>query len=64
MLPTDYQAFIAASRYARFLDHAGRREYWHETVSRYMDNVVRPKIKDEDLAQEIEKAILDSSFQQ
>ena len=36
-LPTDYQTFIATSRYARWLDTEKRREYWPETVSRYMD---------------------------
>lgn len=36
-LPTDYQSFIAASRYARFRDDLGRREQWGETVSRYFD---------------------------
>lgn len=36
-LPTDYQTFIATSRYARWLEEDGRREYWGETVSRYMD---------------------------
>ena len=40
-LPTDYQAFIHTSRYARWLDKEGRRESWSETVSRYMNNVVR-----------------------
>lgn len=37
MLPTDYQHFIHASRYARFLDSEGRREHWDETVGRYFD---------------------------
>ena len=41
-LPTDYQAFIHTSRYARWLDAEGRRESWGETVERYMDNVVAP----------------------
>lgn len=36
-LPTDYQTFIATSRYARWLDDEKRREYWPETVSRYME---------------------------
>ena len=36
-LPTDYQTFIATSRYARWIDSEARREYWPETVSRYMD---------------------------
>jgi len=33
----DYQKFIAVSRYARWLDDAGRRETWEETVDRYVD---------------------------
>ena len=41
-LPTDYQTFIHKSRYARWLDDLGRRETWPETVTRYVDNVVRP----------------------
>ena len=36
-LPTDYQTFIATSRYARWLDEEKRREYWPETVSRYIE---------------------------
>jgi ribonucleoside-diphosphate reductase alpha chain len=36
-LPTDYQTFIATSRYARWLEDKKRREYWPETVSRYID---------------------------
>jgi|TARA_R100001129_G_scaffold179871_1_gene157249 ribonucleoside-triphosphate reductase len=36
-LPTDYQNFIAVSRYARWLDEENRRETWTETVTRYMD---------------------------
>ena len=36
-LPTDYQTFIATSRYARWLDSENRREYWPETVSRYIE---------------------------
>lgn len=36
-LPTDYQTFIATSRYARWLDTENRREYWPETVSRYVE---------------------------
>jgi ribonucleoside-diphosphate reductase alpha chain len=42
-LPTDYQAFIHTSRYARWLDTEKRRETWEETVERYMTNVVLPK---------------------
>ena len=39
-LPTDYQAFIHTSRYARWLEDENRRERWDETVHRYMKNVV------------------------
>ena len=39
-LPTDYQAFIHTSRYARWLEDENRREQWGETVSRYMKNIV------------------------
>jgi ribonucleoside-triphosphate reductase len=45
-LPSDYQTFIATSRYARWLDDENRREYWPETVSRYiefMDKNLREK---------------------
>ena len=38
-LPTDYQSFIATSRYARWLDDEGRRETWGETVTRYVDYI-------------------------
>ena len=41
-LPTDYQTFIATSRYARWLEEEGRRETWGETVGRYMTNIVSP----------------------
>jgi len=36
-LPTDYQNFIALSRYARWKDDEQRRETWNETVARYFD---------------------------
>ena len=36
-LPTEYQQFIAARTYARWLPEEGRRETWDETVDRYMD---------------------------
>ncbi len=58
MLPTDYQNFIATSRYARWLDDEGRRETWGETVSRYVD-YMHDKVKfSEKDKQEIEQAIL------
>jgi len=34
-LPTDYQNFIALSRYARWKDEEQRRENWSETIDRY-----------------------------
>ena len=39
-LPTDYQTFIATSRYARWLEDEGRRETWGETVERYIQNII------------------------
>ena len=57
-LPTDYQTFIATSRYARWLEEEGRRETWGETVSRYMTNIVRPKVGAEFNTYEVEQAIL------
>ena len=57
-LPTDYQAFIHTSRYARWLDDQNRRETWGETVSRYLTKVVVPKTRDEIVVDDIEEAIL------
>jgi ribonucleoside-triphosphate reductase (thioredoxin) len=57
-LPTDYQAFIHTSRYARWLEDKGRRETWGETVERYVENLVVPKVRDEIIVDEIEEAIL------
>ena len=34
-----YQEYIAASRYARFIDEKQRRETWAETVDRYVDYI-------------------------
>ena len=58
LLPTDYQTFIATSRYARWLDKEGRRENWGETVSRYIDNIVKPVAGDNSYIKQIEEAIL------
>ena len=55
---TDYQSFIHKSRYARWLDKENRRENWQETVSRYMDNIVKPLAGDDSFVGGIEKAIL------
>jgi len=71
-LPTDYQSFIALSRYARWLPEENRRETFEETVSRYTNSVVAgaldptfvmtngsyTKTKHWGLIQEIEQAIL------
>ncbi len=56
-LPTDYQAFIHKSRYAKYFDGEGR-ESWSRTVGRYMDNVVRRVTGDNSYIDEIEQAIL------
>jgi ribonucleoside-diphosphate reductase alpha chain len=57
-LPTDYQAFIHTSRYARWLDKEQRRETWAETVDRYMTNVVIPVLGKDSFVNQIEQAIL------
>lgn len=57
-LPTDYQSFIATSRYARWVDAENRRETWPETVARYIKNVVEPKTEYREVIGEIEQAIL------
>ena len=36
-LPSDYQTFIALSRYARWMPELNRRETWEETVCRLFD---------------------------
>ena len=56
-LPTDYQSFIHKSRYAKYFDGKGR-ENWDETVSRYMENIVRPIAGDDSYITQIEEAIL------
>lgn len=65
-LPTDYQAFIHTSRYARWLDEENRRETWGETVGRYITNIVFPALNpnlgdgglEADTVEDIERAIL------
>mgnify|MGYP003108555611 FL=1 len=57
LLPTDYQSFIHQSRYAKYIDGRGR-ESWAETVGRYVDNVVRPKLGNDSWVNQIEQAIL------
>lgn len=55
---TEYQKYIALSRYARWLPEEARRETWEETVDRYMINVVAKKV-DPDTYQEIRTSILE-----
>lgn len=57
-LPTDFQSFIHTSRYARWIEAEQRRESWSETVGRYIDKVVGPKIDDTGVIMEIRDVIL------
>jgi ribonucleoside-diphosphate reductase alpha chain len=63
-LPTDYQTFIATSRYSRFRDDlGGRREFWPETVDRYCDFIFgkldpEETILSKELRAEIRESIL------
>ena len=61
VLPTDYQSFIAISRYAKWLEDEGRRETFAETVQRYITNVVASVVGeyDQGLETELREAILD-----
>ena len=54
-LPTDYQTFIATSRYARWLEDENRRETWPETVQRYINYISTTGLPAKDL-EEIEEA--------
>ena len=56
-LPTDYQEFIHKSRYAKYFDGKGR-ESWEETVERYMENIVYPKLGEDTYTKSIRDAIL------
>ena len=56
-LPTDYQTFIATSRYARWLEEENRRETWGETVQRYINYIAKTGLPKEEL-DELEEAIL------
>lgn len=56
-LPTDYQHFIAVSRYARWLPEENRRETWFETVSRYTDYVCSKAAIDTDTREDIWDAV-------
>lgn len=56
-LPTEFQRFIALSRYARWLPEENRRETWGETVARYINNII-PDGTDHPTTHHIEQAIL------
>jgi len=67
-LPTDYQNFIALSRYARWKEDEQRRETWGETVTRYFDYMASHlrtnngyKLPDT-LRGELEEAVLNQSI--
>ena len=59
-LPTDFQTLIATSRYARWNEEENRREYWSETVDRYLENVVDRVVPslDRSTREDIRSAIL------
>lgn len=55
-----YQEYIAASRYARYIDDKGRRETWAETVERFVDYIFTrtPAItNDTALRKEVQEAV-------
>ena len=67
-LPTDYQNFIALSRYARWKEDEQRRETWGETVERYFDymtNHLKESCKyvlSNELRSELEQAVLNQDI--
>ena len=67
-LPTDYQNFIALSRYARWKEDEQRRETWTETVSRYFDYMAKHLNKKhnyvlaDELRGELEEAVLNQDI--
>lgn len=54
---SEYQKYIALSRYARWIPEENRRESWDETVDRYMANVVVGKV-DQETHDEVREAIV------
>jgi ribonucleoside-triphosphate reductase len=53
-----YQQFIHKSRYARYLPNENRREHWIETVTRYVDYMLKQvNVTDEQLRQHLIDAI-------
>jgi ribonucleoside-diphosphate reductase alpha chain len=67
-LPTDYQNFIALSRYARWKEDEQRRETWGETVERYFDYMkghlysTCKYVMPDDLRNELEQAVLNQDI--
>jgi len=67
-LPTDYQNFIALSRYARWKEDEQRRESWPETVGRYFDYMSKHLEKkrgykmDDNTRDELEQAVLNQEI--
>jgi len=61
-LPTDYQNFIALSRYARWKEDEQRRENWGETVDRYFDYMTSHLKKNHDY--DITKALKEKLTEQ
>ena len=67
-LPTDYQNFIALSRYARWKEDEQRRETWSETVERYFDYMKNHLystcnyVLDDGLRSELEQAVLNQDI--
>jgi hypothetical protein len=58
-LPTDYQTFIATSRYSRWRDDLGRRENWEETIDRYFDFFSRRLSSQGKMTDEIKSELAD-----
>ena len=67
-LPTDYQTFIATSRYARWIEDEQRRETWSETVERYFDYMEghladkHSYVLSDELRAELEEAVLNQDI--
>ena len=67
-LPTDYQNFIALSRYARWKEDEQRRETWAETVTRYFDYIEKHLankhnyVLSDELRAELEEAVLNQQI--
>lgn len=59
ILPTDYQQFIYLSRYARWLDDKKRREYWDESVKRYL-TFFKDRFKNRNIPTEIWDELYDA----